>query len=120
MSAFEQKIPIYTTTIRDWFESEKPYLYSEFKLLDVMRIVPLNRSYLSRVFNDGFGRNFSEVVGSYRVEYARKLILKCPAMPLQRVWELSGFKTDSTFTRLFKQEIGCTPAQFKKQQKPNV
>lgn len=83
------------------------------KLSDVSRVLPLNRSYLSRVFNEGFGKNFNEVVRFYRVEYSREVLSKEPSFPLQKVAELCGFGSDSTFIRAFKQVTGMTPSQFK-------
>lgn len=111
--SFTHQIPVYVETIRGWMETEKPFLYSGFKLQDVRRVVPLNRSYLSRVFNDGFGRSFSEVVRSYRLDYAKQLMQANPTMLLHDVAVNCGFSSDSTFVRIFKQEEGVTPAQYR-------
>lgn len=110
---FDSMLETYTYRITKWMEEEKPYLYKEFKLTDVVRVLPLNRSYLSRVFNEGFGRNFSEVVRAYRVEYAKELIKNNKMMPFYEIAELSGFSSSSTMNRAFKQTIGMTPNQFK-------
>ena len=114
-NSFEQKIPVYINSLKAWLDAEKPYLYTNFKLTDVARILPLNRSYLSRVFNDGFGRSFSDVIGSYRVEYSKQIIDKDPSMPLYKVAKLSGFNSPSTFIRTFKQDTGITPSQYRMQ-----
>lgn len=110
---FESRIPSYISTLKKWLDEEKPYLYKDFKLTDVARVLPLNRSYLSRVFNEGFGRNFSEVIGAYRVHYSKTIIEKKPDLPLYKVAQLSGFNSDSTFIRVFKQETGITPSQYR-------
>ena len=44
--SFESKIPDYAQKIKKWLETERPYLYKEFKLNDVTRILPLNRTYI--------------------------------------------------------------------------
>lgn len=111
--SFENRIQLYTTMLKEWMEKEKPYLFKDFKLTDVSRELPLNRSYLSRVFNEGFGCSFSEVVRNYRVIYSKELIRKSPKMPLNKIAELSGFSSDSTYIRAFKQVTGITPSQFK-------
>lgn len=110
---FEMRIPEYIDLLKKWMEDEKPYLYKDFKLTDVSRVLPLNRSYLSRVFNEGFGKNFNEVVRSYRIEYSIEVLMKQSALPLHRVAELCGFSSDSTFIRAFKQVTGMTPNQYK-------
>ena len=114
--SFNSKIPHYTETVKIWMEKEKPYLYKDFKLTDVRRVLPLNRSYLSRVFNDGFGSNFSEVIRLYRIEYAKGILIKNTNLPLYEIAEMSGFSSDSTFIRAFKQVTGTTPTQFKQDQ----
>ena len=57
--SFEMKIPQYLATLKGWMEAEKPYLYKDFKLTDAARVLPLNRTYLSRLFNEGLRQTFS-------------------------------------------------------------
>ena len=113
--SFDRKISNYTDILRKWLQEEKPYLYTDFKLTDVSRVIPLNRSYLSRVFNEGFGHNFSEVVRIYRVNYSKEILLRNPSMPLSKVAEYCGFHSDSTFLRSFKSVTGMTPNQYRMQ-----
>lgn len=56
---FLRKLPAYRAEVARWMAERKPYLRGDFKLMDVSEILPLNRTYLSRVFNDGFGDSFS-------------------------------------------------------------
>lgn len=113
LNSFEDKLADYVKTLKEWMDTEKPYLYKDFKLADVTRILPLNRSYLSRVFNEGFHQNFSEVVRNYRIEYAKHVLLKYPEMPLYKVAEICGFTSDSTFIKAFQKVTQLTPRQFK-------
>lgn len=114
-ASFESRIPSYMEDFKQWMDKEKPYLYHDFKLSDVSRIMPLNRSYLSRVFNEGFGRNFSEVVRIYRISYSKELLENDPTISMHKVAILSGFNSDSTYIRAFKQVTGLTPTQYKLQ-----
>ena len=111
--SFDNKIPVYTAKLKSWMEEEKPYLFNDFKLTDVARILPLNRSYLSRIFNEGFGQNFSEVVRTYRVDYSKEILINNPYMPMHKVAEICGFRSDSTYVKAFKQITGLTPTQFR-------
>ena len=112
-TSFNCKIPEYVEIFRKWMDTEKPYLYKDFKLTDVSRILPLNRSYLSRIFNFGFKSNFSEVVRTYRVEYAKEILRKEPSLPSYQVATLCGFNSDTTFIKAFKAVTGVTPTQYK-------
>ena len=110
---FVDKMPIYVDKFQTWMNDEKPFLYKDFKLTDVGRILPLNRSYLSRVFNEGMGMNFSEVVRNYRLEYAKYLLSLHPTLTSARVAELSGFSSAAVFNRTFTRYVECTPKQYR-------
>ncbi len=111
---FEEKIPDYRQIVEDWFNLTRPYLNPEFKLIDVMAVLPLNRTYLSRVFNDGFGANFSAVVRSYRLNHAESLLVMQPPLSIVEVARQSGFSSSSVFHRAFLASKGITPLQFRK------
>lgn len=112
---FEEMIPVYVLMVKKWLEEERPYLYKDFKLTDVSRLLPLNRSYLSRVFNDGFGHKFSEVVRSYRIAYSKDLIQRNHSLPLYEIARESGFGSAEAFLRAFKIVTGISPNQYKQQ-----
>ncbi|MDE5972001.1 MAG: helix-turn-helix domain-containing protein [Muribaculaceae bacterium] len=111
---FDDKIAEYSRQVSEWFEAEKPYLNPDFKLIDVMAVLPLNRTYLSRVFNEGFGENFSAVVRGYRLRYAERLLTENPSLSIVEVARQSGFSSNSVFHRAFLAYKGVTPVQFRK------
>ena len=114
-NSFESKLPEYVERLETWMKEEKPYLYKDFKLMDVGRVLPLNRSYLSRVFNEGFNQNFSDVIRIYRINHAKEILLEHPNMTLFNVAERCGFASDSTFIRAFQKVTGVTPKRFREQ-----
>ena len=111
--SFENRIPTYVKEIKQWMGEDQPYLNKSFQLTDVSKILPLNRSYLSRIFNEGFGKNFSEVVRSYRINYAKECIINQPQLQLHRIADACGFTSYATFIRAFQKETGMSPKQFK-------
>lgn len=95
---------------------KKPYLNPNFKLIDVSEILPLNRTYLSRVFNEGFGNSFNDVVRNYRLREAEWLLVNRKDIPVGQVGELCGFSSPSVFHRAFVQSHdGLTPNRYRKQ-----
>lgn len=115
-SVFLQKLPAYRDEIANWMVEKKPYLNPGFKLMDVSNILPLNRTYLSRVFNDGFGDSFSIVVRDYRIREAERMLTNRKDIPVGQVGELCGFSSPSTFHRAFVQtHDGLTPNRYRKQ-----
>src|SRR5690554_6516313 len=95
-------------------ETEKPYLRKEIKLSDALEILPLNRSYLSRLFNEGYGESFYQLVMRYRLEESKRLLLSRPDLKITSIAELSGFSSISVFGRAFTQRMNCSPIQWRK------
>lgn len=114
--AFLKKLPDYREEIAEWMVKKKPYLDPDFKLMDVSDLLPLNRTYLSRVFNEGFGDSFSNVVRDYRLREAERLLLDRRDIPVGQVGELCGFSSPSVFHRAFVQcHGGLTPNRYRRQ-----
>ncbi len=113
-TAFYEGLPRYKETIQRWMESYRPYLRSDLKLLDVAQVLPMNRSYLSRVFNEGFGSSFSAVVCDYRIEYAKELLCSQKDLRIGEIIYMSGFTSPTTFHSSFVQRTGMTPGKFRK------
>ena len=115
-NAFLKKLPTYCDEISSWMIKKKPYLNPNFKLIDVSEILPLNRTYLSRVFNEGFGNSFNDVVRNYRLREAEWLLVNRKDIPVGQVGELCGFSSPSVFHRAFVQSHdGLTPNCYRKQ-----
>ena len=112
-NSFSDKIPLYVEKFEMWMEEEKPYLHQDFKLSDVATVLPLNRSYLSRMFNEGMGMNFCHVVRKYRIETAKVILKEHPNIPLYLVAEQCGFSSDTIFFKAFQQEMNMTPAKYR-------
>ncbi len=111
---FLDSLPGYKRTVEEWMQKAHPYLRPDFKLLDVSEVVPLNRSYLSRVFNEGFGMSFSQVVQHYRVEKAKELLASGNNLSIQEVARDSGFASASSFHAIFIKKTGFTPKAYRK------
>ncbi|WP_245832392.1 helix-turn-helix domain-containing protein [Massilibacteroides vaginae] len=110
---FSNNIPAHKYKLEQWMEAEKPYLRKDFKLTDVMDVLPLNRSYLSRLFNEGYGVNFYQFVTRYRIEEGKSLLQSRPDLNITNIADLSGFSSISVFGKAFAQETGCTPKQWR-------
>ena len=102
----------YRVALEDWMDKEKPYLNKDFRLQDLMKVVPLNRTYLSGFVNAEFGCNFYQFVTNYRIREAQRLMQDHPDMKLQDVAEQSGFSSASVFSRTFARETGQSPTEW--------
>ncbi len=93
-------------------EQKRPYLDDEFGLEDMAMSVFTNKSYLSKTINVMSGRNFSQFVNYYRVQYCMELMRKDPHLKVMDLAMMSGFHTTVTFTMAFKLNVGETPSQY--------
>ena len=112
--SFEARIPEYAATIRQWFDTH-PYFNQAFKLTDVQAVVPLNRTYLSRIFNEGLGESFSDYVRDRRMAEAMRLLTDGPDTPIA---EHCGFASHSSFHRAFVRFTGMKPGDYRSGNKP--
>ena len=102
----------YRENLEAWMETEKPYCNPDFRLLDLMEVLPMNRTYLSNFINGEYGCSFYQYVIRYRVEEAKRLMQEHPDMKLMDVAEKSGFASSATFSRTFAKEEGCSPSEW--------
>ena len=77
--------------------------------------VHLHPNYLSTIFKAQTGHTVTEHIAQTRVD-AAKFLLRRDTLPMARVAELSGFPSERSFYRQFRQITGITPKNYQKQQ----
>lgn len=102
----------YREKLETWMTTEKPYLNKDFRLLDLMQVLPLNRTYLSQFIHAEYDCTFYQFVTNYRIEEAKRLMREHPEMKLQEIAEQSGFSSATVFSRIFSRETGSTPSEW--------
>ncbi|MEG1635000.1 MAG: AraC family transcriptional regulator [Rikenellaceae bacterium] len=110
---FVDMVPQYKITLEQWMIKDKPYRNKDFKLIDVMKVLPLNRSYISRMFNDTYGETFLDFVMRYRIDDSTNILLTHPDMTIAHIAQICGFSSPSVFGRAFLKINGVTPKQYR-------
>lgn len=100
--------------LEQWMETEKPYLDPNFKLIDLMRALPMNRTYLSEFINTTYGCTFYQFVTRYRIEEAKRIMRENSELKMADVAVRSGFSSQSAFSRTFTRETGQIPREWYK------
>lgn len=95
---------------------EEIFKKTDLRITDISKILNTNRTYISKIVNEELKTNFCDLINKYRIEYAKKLLKEsdCKSMGLSQIGELSGFKSDSSFYRIFKEKEGISPGDFRK------
>lgn len=85
---------------------------------DLAEIVYLNPDYLARIFKRETGVSLGSYVIQVRIAAAKHL-LETTSMSVFTVANKVGYSNYSYFSKLFKQEVGLPPNEYKKEQQYN-
>ncbi len=106
---------IYLSKLAHAMESEKLFIDSDLKLLDLAQRIEISPHHLSQLINEKLGQNFFDFINHYRVEEAKKLLAD-PAKSQFTILSLAlevGFNNKASFNSAFKKHTGMTPSQFR-------
>ena len=99
------------------FDQKEIFRQHDLKITDVSKTLNTNRTYISRIVNEELETNFCDLVNKYRIEYAIKLLNnpKNNSLLMSQIAEMSGFTSESSFYRIFKEKKGISPGDYRKQ-----
>lgn len=93
------------------------YLHMHFRedprLSDAAKIAHYNASYFSSAFHRETGMIYSEYLNMLKINYAKELLLSTD-LKINDLYYQCGFRSHSNFLRLFREQTGLTPTQFRK------
>jgi AraC-like DNA-binding protein len=72
--------------------------------------------HVSQVINEKLNKNFFDLLASYRVEYAKKLIKKDndTKLTVEELADMVGYNSKSSFNIAFKKYTLMTPSEYRK------
>ncbi|MED4954263.1 AraC family transcriptional regulator [Paenibacillus sp. FSL R5-0527] len=82
-------------------------------LEDVAKFVGFSPYYFTRFFKTNTGQTFMQFLTEYRINQA-KFILANEKIPMVEVAEKAGFASVKTFHHVFKEAVGQSPLQYRK------
>ena len=88
------------------------YLRHNLKISDVATELCTNRLYVSTAINEEMGISFSDYINRKRVNYAIHLMSVNPQLTIYEIADLSGFSSDKSFYRNFKNITGKSPKEL--------
>lgn len=99
-----------------FMEDKKPYLTEELSLYTLAKDLNISTNLLSQIINQNLDTNFFKFINSYRIQEVKKM-LKDPSFHHYSILGIAyeaGFNSKSTFNKIFKEETGMTPSEFRK------
>ena len=112
-----EAIDVINGSLEDKLQRVKHYaernVYKKVVLEDVARLVFLSPKYLSRLFKQHTGMNFSEYRLKVKITESMKL-LKQKGMSVEQIAFNMGYQNLESFIRIFKKITGKTPSEYRK------
>jgi LacI family transcriptional regulator len=87
--------------------------FQSMQVSDILKEVPVSRRSMERKFSQILGRSPVEEIRRVRMAKAKSLLAET-TMPMQAIATACGFATYNYLTRVFTQENGVTPRDFRK------
>ena len=106
----------YKQQLNTLMSEKEPYLNPDLTLRILAKMMGIPPNHLSQLLNEGFEKNFSEYINSYRLETFKSKVAD-PALQHLTILGLayeSGFNSKSVFNAFFKKIEGMTPKAWLK------
>jgi len=103
-------------TVVHFLKMKKPFLNPEYNLQMMADDLNLSRHKLSQVINHSQKKNFYKFINAFRVEEVKEKLAD-PAYEHFTVLGIGlecGFNSKTSFNRIFKEETGLTPTEYKR------
>ena len=110
--------------IDELMKEQELFRNSQLTIHDLARAANSNRTYVSAAINKQYNVNFSTYVNRFRVEAAKRILTDSKyehdKEAIADAIPLSGFQTDQTFYRVFKELTGTTPLLYRRSTRPLI
>ncbi|MEI8046899.1 MAG: helix-turn-helix domain-containing protein [Bacteroidota bacterium] len=102
--------------IRAEMEGKEYFTNNLASLSGLAKQINESSHHVSQVINEKLNKNFFELLASYRVEHAKKLIRedKDTRLTVEELAELVGYNSKSSFNNAFKAITSKTPSEYRK------
>lgn len=98
------------------FHQDKIYQDAAYGRTELARELGIGEATLSKLINVHFGKTIPQLLNDFRVQDAQKLLMETN-VPIQNVFEESGFNSITTFNRVFKELTGESPTEYRTRHK---
>jgi AraC-like DNA-binding protein len=98
------------------FETRQYFLENLASLSDLAKKIGESSHHVSQVLNEKLNKSFFELLASYRVEKAKKILGEDVDIKLtvEEISEMVGYNSKTAFNNAFKKLTGQTPSEFRK------
>ncbi|MGI6777596.1 MAG: response regulator [Acetivibrionales bacterium] len=109
----------YSCIIQKSIEYIRNNYMNNISLTDVANYADVSKNYLSSLFKQEIGMNFSVYLLNYRIEKAKELLMK-GNMKLYEIADLIGFENPYYFSKVFREIVGVSCREYQKMNYSNL
>jgi len=102
---------IQTSIIEKAKDHIENYYYQNITLNNLSDILYIHPNYLSRLFKEETGQNFSKYLMNVRIDTAKKL-LSNKKLRIHQIAEMVGYGSNKYFVKVFKELTGLAPKEY--------
>jgi YesN/AraC family two-component response regulator len=98
------------------FETREYFLENLASLSGLAKKIGESTHHVSQVLNEKLNKSFFELLASYRVEMAKKILRedKENKLTIEEISEMVGYNSKTAFNNVFKKLTEKTPSEFRK------
>jgi AraC-like DNA-binding protein len=97
------------------FTTNKIYINSNLNINDLVKIVGVNRSYISAVINKQSNQNFCTFVNGFRIDEMQRVLLENRKLNLEELAHCCGFGSVNSMKRALYTRLGLSITEYKNQ-----
>jgi AraC-like DNA-binding protein len=114
VSEAEPELEKWKQNIEHILEEQRLFEDEELTLTQLSKHLSSNPSFISKVINEGFGKNFNDFINGYRVGAVMGKLQagEHKTQTLQALAFDCGFNSKATFNRAFKKHTGLSPSEW--------
>ena len=98
----------------------RSHLSEDMPASHLAKICNMSEPNLYLLFRRQMGETPVEYKNRLRVEYAQKLLLSHPDMPIEQISDAAGYESAAYFRRRFKEHTGESPREFRKRNPKDI
>jgi chromate reductase, NAD(P)H dehydrogenase (quinone) len=101
-------------------EYMEEHLQDNLSLDELARETSYSRAHFLRMFRATTGKTPHQYLTQRRIERAKSMLLKAEKISLTDIAAWCGFSSQSHMTRVFREQVGVTPSEFKRRPDSNA
>lgn len=98
--------------VREALDYMRSHFAERITLSDVAEHIYVSQWHLSKLINRHTGQSFLDLLGSMRIEEAKRLLAD-PSLRIHDIAEMVGYADVAHFSKSFKKVVGKTPGEYR-------